>query len=282
MPLPAIAHVKTTEGLGHFVVLYQVHKKGVLVADPASGIEKLSRDDFCQRWTGYLLLVVPEQSASPGSFRGWPRTVLAGEDARTTRIGSALIARVPVKSLVGVTMTFLYFKLAFAGILGGLLLIAVGLDMYWQGALAILVGLTALALGIRASRIEDYGGGPYTPEDFPCPEPGRAGEAQAVDRGNEVAPGNDEVAFAVVIPKASANERALKAIGQALQVWQSQHGFVRRIVGLEQLLEGKFPETYRGYILFMPVCPGRANVEKVALVFVAPDANTRQTAKSLH
>src|SRR5712691_7060816 len=47
--LPAIAHVKTEEGLGHFVVLYQVKKDAVVVADPARGIQKLSREAFCQR-----------------------------------------------------------------------------------------------------------------------------------------------------------------------------------------------------------------------------------------
>ena len=60
VPLPAIAHVKTEEGLGHFVVLYRIKKEAVVVADPARGIQKLSRDEFCQRWTGYLLLLVPE------------------------------------------------------------------------------------------------------------------------------------------------------------------------------------------------------------------------------
>jgi len=52
VPLPAIAHVKTEEGLGHFVVLHRVKKNGVVVADPGGGIRKLSRDEFCQRWTG--------------------------------------------------------------------------------------------------------------------------------------------------------------------------------------------------------------------------------------
>jgi ATP-binding cassette subfamily B protein len=60
VPLPAIAHVKTEEGLGHFVVLHRVRKKGVVVADPGRGIQKLTRQEFCKRWTGYLLLVVPE------------------------------------------------------------------------------------------------------------------------------------------------------------------------------------------------------------------------------
>ena len=38
VPLPAIAHVKTEDGLGHFVVLYRVGKRSALVADPARGL----------------------------------------------------------------------------------------------------------------------------------------------------------------------------------------------------------------------------------------------------
>jgi ATP-binding cassette subfamily B protein len=64
VPLPAIAHVTTAEGLGHFVVLHRVKKDAVVVADPARGVEKLSREEFCQRWTGHLLLVVPELQAT--------------------------------------------------------------------------------------------------------------------------------------------------------------------------------------------------------------------------
>jgi ATP-binding cassette, subfamily C, bacteriocin exporter len=63
VPLPAITHVKTDDGLGHFVVLYRVKKSSVVVADPGRGVQKLSRDEFCRRWTGYLLLLVPEPQA---------------------------------------------------------------------------------------------------------------------------------------------------------------------------------------------------------------------------
>src|SRR6516165_3345096 len=67
-PLPAIAHVKTDEGLGHFVVLHRVSKSAVVVADPARGVQKLARDESCRRWTGYLLLLVPEpQAAAAGA-----------------------------------------------------------------------------------------------------------------------------------------------------------------------------------------------------------------------
>jgi ATP-binding cassette subfamily B protein len=64
-PFPAIAHVRTPEGMGHFVVLHKVTDKGVVVADPGRGIEKLSRDEFTKKWTGYLLLLVPDQASKP-------------------------------------------------------------------------------------------------------------------------------------------------------------------------------------------------------------------------
>jgi ATP-binding cassette subfamily B protein len=71
VPLPAIAHVRNDNGQGHFVVLHQVKKGSVLVADPAhTHVERMSRADFCCRWTGYLLLLTPRQhmpSAAPGS-----------------------------------------------------------------------------------------------------------------------------------------------------------------------------------------------------------------------
>jgi hypothetical protein len=67
-------------------------------------------------------------------------------------------------------VTFLYFKLAAAGILGGCVMILSGLEMYWQGAAAVVVGLIALSLGIsnvvRAPRSLDREE-IYNPKDFP-------------------------------------------------------------------------------------------------------------------
>lgn len=78
VPLPAIAHVMTPEGRGHFVVLYRVRPDGVTVADPAQGIRQLTRTEFERDWTGFLLLAVPgtlpgrsERAVSPaGRFVG--------------------------------------------------------------------------------------------------------------------------------------------------------------------------------------------------------------------
>src|SRR5262249_431658 len=72
VPLPAIAHVKTEEGLGHFLVLHRARKGSVVVADPARGIQKLTRDEFCRRWTGYALLPVPDPAPHPPPPLGPP------------------------------------------------------------------------------------------------------------------------------------------------------------------------------------------------------------------
>jgi ATP-binding cassette subfamily B protein len=52
MPLPAIVH---WEG-NHWIVLYDVDKQFVRVADPALGLRKVPRREFEAKWTGYAAL----------------------------------------------------------------------------------------------------------------------------------------------------------------------------------------------------------------------------------
>jgi HlyB family type I secretion system ABC transporter len=54
-PLPAIAH---WEGK-HYVVVYEVNKKRVIVGDPAIGQRTLTSSEFKAGWTGYALLLQP-------------------------------------------------------------------------------------------------------------------------------------------------------------------------------------------------------------------------------
>jgi ATP-binding cassette subfamily B protein len=109
VPLPAIAHVKTEEGLGHFLVLYRAKQEVVLVADPARGIQKLSRDEFCRRWTGYLLLLVPEQqafSAASGSVPVSPwRRFLGLLGAHTSVLGEGFCCAL-LMTVLGVATSY--------------------------------------------------------------------------------------------------------------------------------------------------------------------------------
>ncbi|MDZ8054834.1 MAG: peptidase domain-containing ABC transporter [Aulosira sp. ZfuVER01] len=53
--LPAIAH---WEG-NHFIVVYEIAKKQVIVGDPALGQRKLTLKEFAAGWSGYALLLQP-------------------------------------------------------------------------------------------------------------------------------------------------------------------------------------------------------------------------------
>jgi ATP-binding cassette subfamily B protein len=76
-PLPAIAHVRNAEGLGHFVVLHRVESSRVVIADPARGVETLTREEFTSRWSGFLLLLHPSAQANSEPSRG-PLSRLVG------------------------------------------------------------------------------------------------------------------------------------------------------------------------------------------------------------
>ena len=70
-PLPCIAHVVVDGGLLHYVVVHKITKKKVIIADPGTGIVKLSPEEFFgegresegkppkYQWTGVLIILVP-------------------------------------------------------------------------------------------------------------------------------------------------------------------------------------------------------------------------------
>jgi HlyB family type I secretion system ABC transporter len=55
LPLPAVVH---WEG-NHWVVLYEVGESHVRVGDPATGVRKLPREEFEEKWTGYAVVFEP-------------------------------------------------------------------------------------------------------------------------------------------------------------------------------------------------------------------------------
>lgn len=65
-PLPAIAHVVVDGSLLHYVVIHKITKKQVIIADPAKGIVKETPEEFFEKWTGILILMVPSQTFKKG------------------------------------------------------------------------------------------------------------------------------------------------------------------------------------------------------------------------
>ncbi|MGM9506328.1 peptidase domain-containing ABC transporter [Larkinella sp. GY13] len=70
IPKPAIAHVVLKGVLQHYVVIYDVTPKHVVVMDPGDGlIHKKTHDEFKQEWTGVLVLLLPDETFETGNSK---------------------------------------------------------------------------------------------------------------------------------------------------------------------------------------------------------------------
>ncbi len=68
IPKPAIAHVVINGALQHFVVVYQVTDKHVVIMDPMDGeFHRQTREEFAAVWTNVLILLMPEDDFKPGN-----------------------------------------------------------------------------------------------------------------------------------------------------------------------------------------------------------------------
>jgi len=71
IPLPAIAHVVVNESLHHYVVIYKVTPKYILIMDPSDGkMHRKSIFSFTNEWTGVLILLLPDESFKKGDEKG--------------------------------------------------------------------------------------------------------------------------------------------------------------------------------------------------------------------
>ncbi len=68
--LPAIANVITKEGLSHFVVVFKITNKHVIIGDPAKDLLKLEINDFYKSFTGAMLLLKPTEEFTTGRVKG--------------------------------------------------------------------------------------------------------------------------------------------------------------------------------------------------------------------
>ena len=59
--LPVIAHLNT-DGLLHFVVIYEIKKNKVVIMDPAKGKAIYLMDEFLNKWTGVILEFYPKDN----------------------------------------------------------------------------------------------------------------------------------------------------------------------------------------------------------------------------
>lgn len=68
VPLPAIAHVTVKEGLLHYVVIYKITNKYIMIMDPGDGeMHKLSYERFNIEWSGVIIVLQPDEGFETGN-----------------------------------------------------------------------------------------------------------------------------------------------------------------------------------------------------------------------
>lgn len=67
IPLPSILHFRNSDGWLHFVVLYKVTDRHIVIMDPSDGeFHKIGQDEFKDLWTGYLITITPSSEFHKG------------------------------------------------------------------------------------------------------------------------------------------------------------------------------------------------------------------------
>lgn len=67
--LPAIANVITKEGLAHFVVVFKITEKYVVIGDPAKDLMRMKTDEFYKGFTGAMLILKPNEKFVTGHVK---------------------------------------------------------------------------------------------------------------------------------------------------------------------------------------------------------------------
>ena len=57
--LPCIAHLNYSNGLNHFVVIYEINKHDLIIMDPSKGKVKISKESFANVFSGVIILLHP-------------------------------------------------------------------------------------------------------------------------------------------------------------------------------------------------------------------------------
>jgi ABC-type bacteriocin/lantibiotic exporter with double-glycine peptidase domain len=105
--LPCIAHVVVGERLNHFVVVYRMDERGVLLGDPARGRVRVTRAEFEAMWkTRAVLLLEPGPGLAKLPVPHWTRWIAAYFRREETWLVQSLFLGVAYTVLALLTSVF--------------------------------------------------------------------------------------------------------------------------------------------------------------------------------
>ncbi len=107
--LPAIAHIVTAKGLNHFLVIYKITDKYVLVMDPAYGYKKINKNDFIKEWTNIILIFKPYKQIPLFKLKNKLKTIFIDIISKEKKIISKIIVTNIIITILSILISY-YIK----------------------------------------------------------------------------------------------------------------------------------------------------------------------------
>lgn len=160
LPTPSIAHIVTSKGLQHYVVITKVGKQRIKLMDPAMGrVEKWSIDEFKAVWTNVVIVLSPTQDFQPTdrTEKPWMRLVALLKPHRNV-VAQALVG-VILGTLLSLSTAIYIQKIVDNVIIDGNrnLLRLLGISMFVILAVRMVLGYLQSILILRCAQKIDAG-----------------------------------------------------------------------------------------------------------------------------
>lgn len=109
LPYPAIAHVIKDKMLLHYIVILEVGKKHLTIADPNDGIKKVSFEEFQEIWTGVIVFATPNESYEALKISDDPLTSILKILFKDKRLITHIVLASLLAIIIGIVTSF-YFQ----------------------------------------------------------------------------------------------------------------------------------------------------------------------------
>jgi len=158
IPLPLIAHLILENGLNHYVVIYKVSKRGILIMDPGEGrMLKKNIEEFLKEWSTVLVLLIPgEKFLTKNTSTSTPRRFWQLVRPHRKLMGQAMIGAV-VYTILGLSTSIYIQKiLDFILVEGNLkLLNLLSIVMIALLIFQMVLGIFKTIFGLRTGQLID-------------------------------------------------------------------------------------------------------------------------------
>ncbi len=106
--IPFIAHILNEDGIGHYVVVYKITNRYVLIANPAKGKEKYTWSKFEKHWSGYMISFKKSEDFKKVIMKNKSLRIFSKIICKQKKYFLSMLLLSAVMSIMGIVSTFIF------------------------------------------------------------------------------------------------------------------------------------------------------------------------------